>query len=143
MDKREKTINELKKYYRFKYINIPNLKNRIELINYEVQGVGAIEYTDMPGPTGCKKTSYRNEKLLDEKNKLLKSLEYKNKFVSYIDAALNKLPELDKNLLIECYAKDKIYKSTEECICEKLAISISTIKRNKKKILENFIKDLY
>lgn len=143
MDYKKQTIKELEKYYRLKTRTIPNLKNRIELKEYELEGVGALEYSDMPGPTGGKKLSYRREKLLDEKKKLEERLKINEAFVTYINEALEKLNDTDRNILIECYSKDKYEKLSEQKICEKLNISSPTLYRRKREIIKEFSEDLF
>ncbi|OPF51534.1 hypothetical protein BH721_01420 [Clostridium baratii] len=138
----KKTQNELQKYYRLKTRSIPNIINKLEVINYEMQGVGAQEYNDMPGPTGCKKTSYKLEKLIQEKTELEERLKVNQVFVKYMDEALEKLNKIDKDILIECFAKEKYERLCSLELCIKLNISASTFYRRKKEILNEFGKDL-
>lgn len=143
MDKKDRTINELKKYYRLKNRTIPNLKNKLDFIKYEMEGIRTIEYTDMPGQSGSKKISYRLENLIEEKSIIERNIKINQRFVDYIESALNRINSLDKQLLIDCYAKDKFEKLNELAICDKLNISTSTLYRRKKTILNNFTKDLF
>lgn len=142
MNLKEKTISELEKYYRLKTRSIPNIMNKLEVIKYEMQGVGAQGYSDMPGPTGCRKANYKLEKLIQEKAELEERLKINQVFVKYMDEALDKLNKVDRNILVECYAKDKFERLNANNLCNKLNISLSTFYRMKKDILNEFTVDL-
>ncbi|WP_024614674.1 hypothetical protein [Clostridium sp. Ade.TY] len=141
--KESKVIEELKKYNRLKNRTIPNILNKLEVINYELEGVSGMEYSDMPSPTGCKKESYKKEKLIDEKTVLENKLKVHKAFVKYIETALSKLDPIAKKILVECFAKDKFEKLNNENLCSDLNISLSTLYRERKKVIKIFSKDLY
>lgn len=135
------TIKELEKYYRLKHKSIPNLKNKLIYLENELEGVQAMEITDMPTGKG-NKPNYRVEKLLDEKVQVDKRLENNKMFVEYMEKALDKLCPTDKGLLIECYAKDKRERITDSAICKKLFISTSTYYRRKREVIREFTIEL-
>ncbi|MCR6516309.1 hypothetical protein M4I33_15705 [Clostridium sp. LY3-2] len=138
----KKVINELKKYNRLKNRTIPNIENKLEVLQYELEGVGAIEYSDMPGPTGCRKENYLKEELLDEKQDLERRLKLHRAFVNYMDAALNNLNDIDRTILIESYSKDKYEGLNTNNVCEIINISLATYYRRKKEVLSEFCLDL-
>lgn len=142
MTLKETTIKDLQRYYKFKNYVIPNVVNQIKVIEYELEGVGALEYSDMPGPAGGKKITYRREKLLDKKVKVELDLAEKKAFVEYIDKALEYLKE-DKEIIIECFAKGKREKLKEIEICKKLSISKTTLYRKRKELLDELIENLH
>ncbi|MGL4729993.1 MAG: hypothetical protein ACRCW0_00225 [Clostridium sp.] len=135
---KEKVIKDLEKYYRFKNYVVPNIKNKIKVIEYELEGVGALQYSDMPGPTGSKKVSYQKEKLIDKKTKMELDLKAKEAFIIYIEDAI-KFMGSEKDIVIECYCKDKFEKLKEQDICRKLSISKSTLYRKRNELLEDLI----
>lgn len=142
MNLKEKTIKELQRYYKFKNHVIPNILNQIKVIEYELEGVGALEYSDLPGPAGGKKITYRREKLLDKKVKVELDLKEKKAFVEYIDKALEYLED-DKEIIIECFCKGKREKLKEIEICNKLSISKTTLYRKRKELLDELIENLH
>ena len=142
MNLKEKTIKDLQNYYKFKNYVIPNILNQLKVIEYELEGVGALEYSDMPGPAGGKKITYRREKLLDKKLKIELDLAEKKAFVEYIDKALEYLGE-DKDIIIECFCKGKREKLKEHEICTKFNISKTTLYRKRKEILDELIENLH
>lgn len=142
MNLKEKTIKELQRYYKFKNYVIPNILNQIKVIEYELEGVGALEYSDLPGPAGGKKITYRREKLLDKKVKVELDLKEKKAFVEYIDKALEYLED-DKEIIIECFCKGKREKLKEIEICNKLSISKTTLYRKRKELLDELIENLH
>lgn len=139
----KKTIKDLEKYYRLKFKAIPNLENRINVKEYELVGVGALQYEGMPGQTGSKKINYRKEKLIQEKTELEERLKINKAFVDYMDEALIKLNNIDKEILIECYGKDKFLRKPDSVLCKELNISNSSLYRKKKELIEEFTKDLF
>lgn len=136
-----KTTDDLQTYYKLKTKSIPNLENKIECLETQIIGVGAIEYSDMPKGKGPN-VSYKKEKLIDEKSRTLKQLEESKSFVEYMEKALSKLNNVDKGLLIECYAKDKYERQTEYVICKDLNISSATFYRRKREVIKEFTVDL-
>ena len=142
MNLKEKTIKDLQRYYKFKNYVIPNILNQLKVIEYELEGVGALEYSDMPGPAGGKKTTYRIEKFLDKKINIELDLAEKKVFVEYIDKALEYLGE-DKDIIIECFCKSKREKLKEHEICAKFNISKTTLYRKRKEILNELIENLH
>lgn len=142
MNLKEKTIKDLQRYYKFKNYVIPNILNQLKVIEYELEGVGALEYSDMPGPAGGKKITYRREKLLDKKTNIELNLAEKKAFVEYIDKALEYFKD-DKEIIIECLAKDKREKLKDHEICNKFKISNATLYRKKIDLLDELIENLY
>lgn len=136
-----KSVKELQKYYRLKNRSIPNLKNKLIYLNNEIEGVQAIEIKDMPRSKGSK-PNYHREGLIDEKIEVERSIKNNSIFVDYIEKALNGLNSIDKELLIECYGKEKQERETDISICEKLAISLSTFYRRKREVVKQFAIEL-
>lgn len=136
------TIKELEKYYRVKNFTLENIINRIEYIDTELIGVGAIEYSDMPKAKGSK-VNYRKEKLIEEKTELQKKLNRNIAFVKLIESALGNIDSVNKKILVECYAKDKRERNKEYVLYTSLNISSSTFYRLKKEALEEFSIDLF
>ncbi len=136
-----KAIKELQKYYRLKNRSIPNLKNKLIYLNNEIEGVQAVEIKDMPRSKSNRPNYYR-ESLIDEKIEVERSIKNNGIFVEYIEKALSGLNSIERELLIECYGKEKQERVTDISVCEKLAISLSTFYRRKKDVVKQFATEL-
>lgn len=93
---------EIKKYKKYKAIQA-NLKERIDLLLYEMENVKGISYDDVSINTDeATKEEYRLFKI-EEYNDMLQTYQYLQNKIDYIEDILNRMNEEDRELFLMKY----------------------------------------
>lgn len=119
---RNKTIQDLKKYYQVKNFEIENIKDDIEEIDYKLTGISAVDYSKERIKAVGYKEDYRKEELIIKKIDLqLKLLDLKT-FINSMEFILDQLGKKEKEILINTYGANKVDKLPKGKLAKKLRL---------------------
>ena len=126
---KEKTIQDLKRYYQVKNFEIQNTEDEIEEIDYKLTGVNAVDYSKEPIKTIGYKENYKKEELIIKKMDLeLKLIELQG-FVKHIEFSLQQLGKKEKDILINTYGANKSNKIKKSSLARKLHLDYNKINK--------------
>lgn len=125
---REKTIQDIKRYYQVKNFEIENIKDDIKELEYKLTGISAIDYSEERIKIVGYKENYKKEDMIQQKVDLnLKLIELEG-FIKNFEFSLQQLGEKEKEILINTYGSNKGDKISKNKLAKQLNLNPNKIK---------------
>lgn len=117
-------------YYRWLQDTIKRYKEKIDLIEYDMENVKGISFEEKV--SGAKKDEERRLELIDEYNRVLDKLNQYQKRYDYLNSVLGKMTMYEKHMFLMIFEEGKTYQE----VANKFYISKAGLFYRMQKVLE-------